>query len=633
MKKIFCLLALVQFSTLLFTQEKDTIFHQNGNIFQIIERLADKTRKITFNYGGTKKSEVEYSDSLKNGAFIEYYTDGSTKIEATYQDDRLVGNYIEYSTQGEITKSLHYKIFKNNGNIRSALDGKAEYYNKNGMLLAKGKYKEGEKDGIWYDFDASGRLSHKFTYKNGKKAGIQESYYPNGHLRLRSEIYEDVVVDGVNYPTLEVGTRLSYYENGVKQSEIEFEKGKPTGESKRWNNTGHLSSVSTMINDSIKKTEYFGVNENTSLIVHEVKRIENGYLKYHKQGKTIHYYENGEIKSEENYVNGKLEGSFVRYHPNGKIWEKGERKNGEIIGSFESYYENGQLQTSYLKTEIETHSGFSRIITKGWSKKYEENGEIKNLEFYDDKGRKLFLTYVNEGSQMRSIVYEMGNIQWIQNFYPNNILYSDRFSATHYNRTEWYYVNGQPFRLIIDPYDYKKEDMQVTLNFKGGLEFSSLRNNDLSPENYLSDLDASKYSDASLPKEGEFEILYLNGNPRVSYSLKDYLFHGSFKRFLPNGKLIYEAYFKDKGLLDWSCSISEKGDTMQLIKILKNGNHYRMRVDPNNSLQKTISDSNGEYIYKYETYEDRQANHYMIVQKVFLKVGTRMENCLLPTVP
>src|SRR5690606_29900524 len=52
---------------------------------------------------------------------------------------------------------------------------------------------------------------------------------------------------------------------------------------------------------------------------------------------------------------------------------------------------------------------------------------------------------------------------------------------------------------------------------------------------------------------------------------------------------------------------SEKGDTMQLIKILKNGNHYRMRVDPNNSLQKTISDSNGEYIYKYETYEDRQA--------------------------
>lgn len=55
------------------------------------------------------------------------------------------------------------------------------------------------------------------------------------------------------------------------------------------------------------------------------------------------FYENGELKSKTNYINGKISESLINFYENGKIKEKGLVKNNMISGWWNYYHENGNL--------------------------------------------------------------------------------------------------------------------------------------------------------------------------------------------------------------------------------------------------------------------------------------------------
>ena len=82
------------------------------------------------------------------------------------------------------------------GNIWS---GKVEKYNKDGELLYKGEYLNGDKYGMWEEYNDSGILIFKGKYVFGKKNGKAEEYdvkinqtiqveYINGYIKKYDNI-------------------------------------------------------------------------------------------------------------------------------------------------------------------------------------------------------------------------------------------------------------------------------------------------------------------------------------------------------------------------------------------------------------------------------------------------------------
>ena len=65
-----------------------------------------------------------------------------------------------------------------------------------------------------------------------------------------------------------------------------------------------------------------------------------------KEGEQFEYYENGELRRHDNYVNNEYHGEQFRFTDLGKIWHKENYVNGKTHGEQIHYhYENGQLKS------------------------------------------------------------------------------------------------------------------------------------------------------------------------------------------------------------------------------------------------------------------------------------------------
>ena len=60
-------------------------------------------------------------------------------------------------------------------------------------------------------------------------------------------------------------------------------------------------------------------------------------------GRSVSYYENGQLTFKGNFKDGKPDGLSETYYENGQLWIKGNYKDGKKDGLEEWYYENGQL--------------------------------------------------------------------------------------------------------------------------------------------------------------------------------------------------------------------------------------------------------------------------------------------------
>ena len=56
-------------------------------------------------------------------------------------------------------------------------------------------------------------------------------------------------------------------------------------------------------------------------------------------GCSVDYYDNGQLRSKENWKDGKPDGLWEEYHDNGKLSSKGNFKKGELNGLWEYYDE------------------------------------------------------------------------------------------------------------------------------------------------------------------------------------------------------------------------------------------------------------------------------------------------------
>lgn len=143
--------------------------------------------------------------------------------------------------------------------------------------------------------------------------------------------------------------------------------------------------------------------------------LEKGTYKNGKQsGKRYLFFEDGKIKTEENYSEGNFEGPFKEYFKNGNLYQEGIYKNNSMTGVWKTYYETGEL-----KEEV----SFVDNNENGPFKEYHKNGKTKYEGTYKDGDHEEgeMKVYNEDGEIIKKLDCKKGicNTVWIKKGYED----------------------------------------------------------------------------------------------------------------------------------------------------------------------------------------------------------------------
>jgi len=117
-----------------------------------------------------------------------------------------------------------------------------------------------------------------------------------------------------------------------------------------------------------EKVKYTGVRE-TQYDNGDIKSRVN-YVDGRMQGKAYNYYKGGQIHSEFNYVDGRQEGITKWFFEDGTLFQEIPYKDGQFHGTWKQYHENGELQAempyfeSYEGVGLKEYSSAGKLKTK-----------------------------------------------------------------------------------------------------------------------------------------------------------------------------------------------------------------------------------------------------------------------------
>ena len=117
---------------------------------------------VKYFLGGKVVSEVYTVDenSMKQGLYEDYYSDGKIRNRITYKDNKRNGPSEFYFRNGQLADRTNFKDNKE--------DGLHEVYFEKGLLAAKATYKNGELEGPYEEYYGDGSLSVVGIYKDGE---------------------------------------------------------------------------------------------------------------------------------------------------------------------------------------------------------------------------------------------------------------------------------------------------------------------------------------------------------------------------------------------------------------------------------------------------------------------------------
>ncbi len=112
---------------------------------------------------GNLKSSINYEYGLANGVGVFYYDNNerTKKAEIDFKDDIIEGAYREYYKNGARKAVLTF----DNGTP----DDEAQFFYESGVLKIEGKYKDGVQHGKWLFYDENGEILSKEKWRKGSK--------------------------------------------------------------------------------------------------------------------------------------------------------------------------------------------------------------------------------------------------------------------------------------------------------------------------------------------------------------------------------------------------------------------------------------------------------------------------------
>ncbi len=197
----------------------------------------------------------------KQGFWTKSYDNGVVAYEVYFKDDKPVGTHKRYHYNGKLMATL---VFDETGEWTDA-----KLFDESGVLIARGKYKNKKKEGLWtlckdsliigtenykngvkngesFTFYAeNGQVSAHMHWTNGVENGVRRQYYLNGNKRLEAKI-----VNGKRD-----GIYLKYHNNGKLATTGKFKNGREEGAWKYYNRDGKQVEVVNYVDGKSDKKD------------------------------------------------------------------------------------------------------------------------------------------------------------------------------------------------------------------------------------------------------------------------------------------------------------------------------------------------------------------------------------------
>ena len=295
-----------------------------------------------------------------------------------------------------------------------------------------GKYKIGEKKGIVEEYNLyTNLLVFKGEYLNGKRNGKGKDYYDNGKVE-----FEGNYLNGNRH-----GKGKEYDYEGNLRHEGEYLNGKRKGE--EYYNSGNPYGYRNILRF---KGEYLNGKKWNGNIYNPNGKICSEIKEGRGHIKEYHFDHLCKLKYEGEYLYGERNGKGKEYYFDGKVIFEGEYINGERHGEGKEFFDDGKVkfEGEYLYGNIWNGKGYDKTGNIAFEVK-EGSGYIKKYNYF---GKLQF-----EGQYLKGLKNGKGI-----SYYNNNKI---SFEGEYLNGNIWsgkgYNIEGDIAFEIKDGEGYVKE--------------------------------------------------------------------------------------------------------------------------------------------------------------------------------
>jgi len=222
--------------------------------------------------------------------------------------------------------------------------GSIVHYDVRGIIQFKGEYKDGIKYGAWKYYHSDGKLRREETAQPS-----QGDYQVKTYRSTTGNLFIELI--GRGQDTLHF---KKYHHNGKLGQELQNQG---TRIFQKWTSFGTLyhyyneDSITITMNTKTREITEKGFFDNGKKTGLWFKLFPNGNRAYERNyksgklvGKSIEYFQNGNILTETNYnENGELDGIYKQYFEDGSVLLEGQYERGGKTGTWNYYTELGKL--------------------------------------------------------------------------------------------------------------------------------------------------------------------------------------------------------------------------------------------------------------------------------------------------
>ncbi len=366
----------------------------------------------------------------------------------------IVSISFSFSLKGQVDKEDGpVKIYYPNGQVSSEgiiRDGKPDgywiTYYVTGIKKSEGKRNNFLLDSTWRFYNQGGELTQVINYKLGERSGYSITYQyknpdrPGKRTIASKELYVNDKKEGESY---------YYYNTGELQRIVPYEQGDRQGIGKEFDKDSTIITLVQYNDDFVVSRE----------------RINRTDAYGRKQGTYKTFYENGQLKKEENYLDGQLNGYYREYDREGELIQAMRYEGGAIV---EEIDEEAREIVDFKRTFDEegrlVFSGaYREEIPIGIHRFYDTTGAVINAYIYNEKGVKVAEGIVDEQGNRKGKwidYYLTGEIRaegnyrnnrkngsWTYYFRDGDVEQKGRFTNGRYEgKWIWYYQNGDVWR-------------------------------------------------------------------------------------------------------------------------------------------------------------------------------------------
>jgi antitoxin component YwqK of YwqJK toxin-antitoxin module len=301
-----------------------------GKVEKVNDRYPNGKIKIEREVGTDSKGNY-----VNQGSYKAFDTDGQVNMTGEFLNGKQNGKWMQ-------------RFAKDEGHLFSP-DGDTEFA---GPFTSEATFLDGQLHGQWTIKDGNGQNIIEWSFENGVRNGIWSWWHPNGMKRLEAtyrtgllngDVQEwdrdEKLVTKNTYIDGKLLVKVTgWYTLGQKHYEGSYLKTDDMPETTYdwWNSRSTTGATPTAAADQ-KHGSWVSWYRNGA------KQTESQYDHDVRIGKFKWWYENGQPEADGDYEAGKRLGTWITWHPNGLKESQGDFKDDKLITKWIHWDEDGKL--------------------------------------------------------------------------------------------------------------------------------------------------------------------------------------------------------------------------------------------------------------------------------------------------